>query len=242
MPTLTLLGRAVLADGDRIVVTGRPGQRHSLALLAVLAEGRRGVSRDRIVALLWPASDVGTARHRLSVCLHLLRQRLGEATIVAAGDALVLGAGWDVDVWRFEACAARGAFADARVAYRGPLLEAFFLRGAPEFEPWLEAWRQRLARRFLSVVDALAEDAARTGDVAASLEYQHELIAHEPWSGARTVALMRALAAAGEVEGAIRCSRAYAMTVREDYGLEPHPDVAACAAEIIRGRGGRERI
>ncbi|HSJ14128.1 MAG TPA: hypothetical protein VK939_06925, partial [Longimicrobiales bacterium] len=168
MPTLTLLGRPVLADDGDVIVYGRPVQRHCLALLALLAGERRGLARDRIVAYLWPESDSRTARHRLSVALHVVRQRLGEHGILSHGDALALDAGrWQVDAWSFGDDAARGDFAGALARYHGPLLDGFFLRGTPAFEHWLELWRDRLARRHLALLDALAQEAERSGDLDA---------------------------------------------------------------------------
>jgi DNA-binding SARP family transcriptional activator len=235
MPRFDLLGRPLLADDAGVVVTGRPAQRHCLALLALLAGERRGLSRDRIVAYLWPETDVAAARHRLSVALHVIRHRLGDEAIRSSGDALSLnGDRWQVDVWQFEAAVSRGDFVSALASGGGQLLEGFFLRGSLDFEQWLERWRGRMAHRYVSMLDALADQAERTGDVEACLEYRQELLAREPCSSARTLALMRGLAAAGRAEGAIRCCRAYTLLVREEYGLEPDPAVLACADALVQ--------
>jgi hypothetical protein len=120
LPTLTLLGSTTLTDDDHVVVTGRAVQRHCLALLALLAGERRGMGRDSIVAILWPDSDSHTGRHRLSVALHVLRQRLGHASIRSAGDALALDpTSWRVDVWSFEDAIAAGDFIAAEAACGG---------------------------------------------------------------------------------------------------------------------------
>jgi DNA-binding SARP family transcriptional activator len=244
MPILRLLGRPrLVAEGD-VPVTGRPAQRHSFALLALLAGEPRGLSRDRLIAYLWPDHPEAAGRHRLSVTLHQLRRRLGPEALAAAGDGLALDPGhWQVDAWRFEACIARGEFEAAAAEYGGPLLDGFFLTGSPAFEQWLDGWRSRLARRHLAVLDSLAQEAEVRGDTAVALEYLQELQAREPFSSARTIALMNSLAAAGEPEHAIRCSRAYALTVREDYGLDPDPAVLACAEAVARDSGrGRPRL
>jgi DNA-binding SARP family transcriptional activator len=235
MPTLTLLGRPLLVDDDGVVVTGRPAQRHCLALLALLAGERRGLSRDRIVAYLWPDSDASTARHRLSVALHVLRSRLGEPSIRSSGDGLELEAErWAIDAWRFDEDVASGEFAHALACWGRPPLEGFHLRGSSAFEQWLERWRDRLSRRHLAMLDVLAEQAELAGDLEAWVEHRQELTAREPCSGARALALMRSLAAAGRAEGAIRCARAYTLLVRDEYGLEPDPAVVACADTLVR--------
>ena len=56
---------------------GAAAQRKSLALLALLAvAGRRGLSRDKILALLWPEIPGDKATHRLAQLLYSLRRDL----------------------------------------------------------------------------------------------------------------------------------------------------------------------
>src|SRR5688572_25983833 len=53
------------------------GQRRTLALLSALAvAGDAGLSRDKIVGLLWPESDSERARHSLTQTLYLARRAL----------------------------------------------------------------------------------------------------------------------------------------------------------------------
>jgi DNA-binding SARP family transcriptional activator len=236
LPTLTLLGSITLTDDDDVVVTGRAVQRHCLALLALLAGERRGMSRDSIVAILWPDSDSATARHRLSVALHVLRQRLGHTNIRSAGDALALDpASWRVDVWIFEDTVAAGDFTAAEAACRGSFLPGFYLRGVNGFEHWLDRRRARLDRGSTAVLEALAEEAERNGDTRNRVRWRQELNRREPCSGARTVALMRALSEAGNRDDAIRCARSYALAVREELDLDPDPAVTLWAEKIAAG-------
>src|ERR1041384_7084645 len=69
----TLGGLAIVIDGR--LVEGAPAQPRRLALLALLAgAGDRGVSRDRLLSLLWPESDTERARHALAQLLHILQR------------------------------------------------------------------------------------------------------------------------------------------------------------------------
>lgn len=234
MPTLALFGRPILTGADAVVVSGRPAQRHCLALLALLAAERRGLSRDRILGYLWPESDATTAGHRLSVSLHLLRQQLGAGSVASAGDALLLGSGWRIDAREFEDLSAQGQFEAALALYRAPLLDGFFLRGAPGFEEWLEGWRTRLERRRLAVLEELARDAARRNDRGAEVAHREAIVAADPGDRVGVMALLRALAAAGRPEQALARARAHALLLREEYGMAPSPAVTACAGEIAR--------
>ena len=68
MLRLRTFGTVALVDGDR-VLDGPMTQRRRLALLALLAaagSAGAGVSREKLVGLLWPESEEGKARHALS--------------------------------------------------------------------------------------------------------------------------------------------------------------------------------
>jgi DNA-binding SARP family transcriptional activator len=58
---LRTLGGALI-EGPEGPLTGAVSQRRPLALLSLVAASRAGVSRDRVVALLWPESDDEHAR------------------------------------------------------------------------------------------------------------------------------------------------------------------------------------
>src|SRR2546428_817640 len=59
------------------------GRRRPLALLALLATtGRSGISRDKLVAYLWPDSDAELARNSLSQALSSLRREFGREDLV----------------------------------------------------------------------------------------------------------------------------------------------------------------
>src|SRR6185503_15476783 len=60
-PSLRVLGGLALIGPDG-PIGGRAGQRRRLALLAILAHARgRPVSRDKLIALLWPETDTERA-------------------------------------------------------------------------------------------------------------------------------------------------------------------------------------
>ena len=90
MFTLRLLGGASL-DGPDGPISGRAALRQRIALLALLAvEHPRPVSRDKLVADLWPESGADEARHLLRDSLYILRSALGDDSVLATGDDLRL--------------------------------------------------------------------------------------------------------------------------------------------------------
>ena len=74
MLRLNTLGGLVLQQ-DGQLHTGPASQRRRLALLAVVAAaGARGVSRDKLLTLLWPESEAEAARHSLYQAVHAIRR------------------------------------------------------------------------------------------------------------------------------------------------------------------------
>src|SRR5215212_6756475 len=70
---------------------GCAAQRQALALLTLVgAAGERGLSRDKVVAMLWPETDSQRAGHRLSQLLHALRGSLGEDAIISGSGEIRL--------------------------------------------------------------------------------------------------------------------------------------------------------
>ncbi|HZN96695.1 MAG TPA: hypothetical protein VFB61_03110, partial [Gemmatimonadales bacterium] len=64
-------------DIDGIPGTGAAQQRKTLALLALLgAAGHRGLSRDKLIAALWPETDTEHGRGLLKQACYVLRRDL----------------------------------------------------------------------------------------------------------------------------------------------------------------------
>src|SRR3954467_9679257 len=71
----TFGGLSVEIDG--IPGTGAAQQRKTLALLALLAvAGQRGLSRDKLIACLWPETDAERGRGLLNQACYALRRDL----------------------------------------------------------------------------------------------------------------------------------------------------------------------
>src|SRR6266571_3071324 len=139
----TFGGLSIKDDGAPI--TGAATQRKTLALLALLAAaGKNGLSRDKLIAYLWPESDAEHGRNLLNQACYALRRDLRERELLVGASELRLNP--DVvrsDLEAFEAALRRGDAEAAVSAYRGPFLDGFFVSGAPEFERWVDAGRAR---------------------------------------------------------------------------------------------------
>src|SRR5256886_14004197 len=140
-----------------------------VALLAYLAAAtpRRLHRRDAVLGLCWPELDQEHARAALRQALHGLRHALGDGVLVTRGDEdIVLDAERiRCDVVEFARAAEVGRLADALDLYRGDLLEGFFIRGAPEFDQWLEASLARVTAVARRSATQLAERTEGHGDL-----------------------------------------------------------------------------
>ncbi len=229
-------GAAILRDGR--AVTGPPAQRHRLALLAVLAAAEgRPVTRDRLLALLWPEHETGAARRLLNLAVHVVRGLEGAGAIASAGDALALDPSLlPSDLAGFTRAVAGRRPADAVAAYGGAFLDGFHLPRAEEFDRWAEGIRARLSREFGQALEAVAGEALGRGDQTAAIEARRRGSAHQPLDAAAAIRLIELLAATGDRAGALRAAEEYRRGLHAELDLEPEPALAALE-QRIRGAG-----
>ena len=210
-------------------------QRRRLALLALLAaSGDRGLSRDQLLAYLWPERAAGAGRHSLEQLLYAMRQALGD--IFAGVNPVQLdGTRITSDVNEFEQAVARGDLTTAVALYDGPFLQGFYVEDAPEFERWTETERARLARRHAECLERLAEQAETEGDRAATVQWRRRLAEVDPISSRNALGLMRALVASGDRTAALQHARIYEALVQQELASEPDPSIIEYAASLRAG-------
>jgi TolB-like protein/DNA-binding SARP family transcriptional activator/Tfp pilus assembly protein PilF len=213
---------------------GPAAQRRRLAILARLAlAGSQGLSRDKLIAFLWPESDTDKARHLLSDSIYRINQSLGGDVLIAGGDQLRID--FDrlrCDALEFEAALERGDPDEAVRLYRGPFLDGFFIDGALEFERWVEGERERLAHRYAGALESLAKAAETRGDHVEAARHWRALTAHDPLSSRVALRLIRALVATGDQAAALQRARGHEALLRAEWGAAPADQFAAAVAEI----------
>ena len=133
MPRLVVFG-CLVVERDGRVLSGPP--RRLLALLALAAAGgRRGVSREQVLAYLWPESDTGHARNCLRQSVFALRQHLSKNVLEpVAANLRINPAVMTTDLWDFESARAHDAHESAVSLYAGAFLEGFHLPCLPGFQ------------------------------------------------------------------------------------------------------------
>jgi DNA-binding SARP family transcriptional activator/tetratricopeptide (TPR) repeat protein len=215
-------------------LAGAAAQPRRMAILALLARaGERGVSRDKLLALLWPDADADRGSRTLAQALYALRKDLVAEDAIAGSKELRFDPALvSSDVSEFASAVARGDDARAAELYGGPFLDGFHLSGAEEFSRWVDRERAVVAQDHARALESLARRALASGDASASVGWWRRLAALEPLNARVTVGLMEALTAAGERAGAIKHARVYELLVEQELDLPPDKEVTALADRL----------
>jgi DNA-binding SARP family transcriptional activator/TolB-like protein len=204
-----------------------------MALQAVVAAaGPGGITRDKIIGILWPESGEDQARHRLSQTLYLLRRETGSTWITGTA-RLRLERTDSSDVTQFYEALEAGHLERAAMLYTGPFIDGFYLSGAPEFEAWVEETRARLHASALKALGILARRATVAGSPAEAVVWWRRLCTLEPFNAAFAVEHVRSHIALGETAVALRVARAYESRVRHELETEPDPVLSRLIAELL---------
>jgi DNA-binding SARP family transcriptional activator len=213
---------------DGAPITGAVTQRRQLALLALLAvSGNEGLSRDKLLAYLWPEKGTDASRHILNQLLYSQRQHARDAGLFLGRKTLRLNPALiESDVQAFGAAFAAGEPERAVAQYRGTFLDGFFLPDADEFESWVEQQRQRFARRCAKALEGLGRTASAAGDFPAAVQWLQRLQEIDPLDAGAVVGLAEALVRSGDRPAALRALRGHQELLRKQLEVEPDPVVS----------------
>ena len=214
-------------DVDGIPGTGAAQQRKMLALLALLgAAGRRGLSRDKLMAALWPEIDAEHGRGLLRQACYALRRDLHAPELFLGSIQLRLNpAVISSDVESFTRALEENDPSKAVSLYTAPFLDGFYLNGGGEFEDWAETERARLASQCRAALEVLCAEATRRGEHLVAADRWRRLLQLDPLSSHAALGLMTALDNAGERSEALRRGQAYGELVRSELDADPPPEL-----------------
>jgi serine/threonine-protein kinase len=213
-----------------------------MATLALLAEaGTGGLSRDRLIALLWPDSDESRGRNALRQTLHVIRSSLNGSDPLQGSTVIALKReSLTSDISDFKQAIHAKDYAEAGRLYRGSFLESFYLPDAAEFERWAEERRSELAQEARQAFEYLARKASADGEHLAAVRWWRRLWQGDPLDPRVSTSLVHALAAAGDLASSIEQARIYQRARQDELGLDPEPGLAAFIAGLHRASGPRD--
>jgi len=239
MLRLRTLGGLTIED-ENGPLAGAIARKRSLALLALVGlASDQGISRDRVLAYLWPESDTERARNNLKQTLFQLRQELPGQVFARSSGALRLDPeAISVDACDFQAALDRSNPTTAVTLYRGPFLDGFYLAGLVEFERWVDSERARLAQGYARSLETLATQATELGDHQGAAAWWRRLAITDPLSSRYALGLMHCLAQGGERSAALEHARIYEDLVRTELDSPPDPEFTQYVKQL-RGMFGR---
>jgi len=206
-----------------------------LALLAALAvAGDAGLSREKLLGLLWADAEEERARHSLTQALYAARRalRCDDLFIATAASVRLDFDRLACDVHAFELGVELGDLERAVALYDGPFLDGFFLSGAPEFDQWSSAQRERLQSMAARALETLATRSESAGDLGDAVGWRRRLASLAPLDSANVAKLMSALARSGDRAGALQQARLHATLLHQELELEPDPAVESLATQL----------
>lgn len=228
---------ALRLETDDGPLSGPAAQRHRLALLALVAGAPgRQVSRDRLLAMLWPEREAEQGRTLLNTAVHALRRELGAEALRSVGDSLYLDPELiETDLDRFEQSVLEGAPAKAVAEYGGPFLDGFHLPDSEPFEEWLSNKRHHYHHRIYELLEELANGASSP---AAVVDWTERLVDHDRQSARAAVRHMQALRDAGDGPAALEFATDFQQRLALELGAGPDPDVRELELALLERDAG----
>lgn len=209
------------------------GPRRVAMLAALAASGPGGLTRDKLVTLLWPDGDADRSRRNLSQLLYAMRTELGAELVEGTGTLRLDTTQCEADVLTFDAAIAEKRWADALAAYGGPFLDGFHLAESAEFSQWVDVERDRRSAQARTAAVRVAE-AVAADDPGTRATAWRRALALDPLSASLTLRLMEALAAHGDRAGAIRIAEQHATLLKSELEAAPDAAVSKRAEELRR--------
>ncbi|HEX6302796.1 MAG TPA: BTAD domain-containing putative transcriptional regulator, partial [Anaerolineales bacterium] len=218
--------------------------RKVLALLVYLVVEGGMVSREALMALLWPESPAENASVTLRATLSRLRKSLQ-----AAGQFLVSEGGkvgfdgespFDLDLdWLAVATRPESQPDDLEAILeldRGEFLAGFTLPDAPGFDTWAAIQREATQRQVELIYDRQSQQQLADQAITAAVETAARWLARAPLNEAAYRRLMAAQALAGDRAAALKTYAQCQAMLQKEFGIEPARETAILAENIGHDR------
>jgi DNA-binding SARP family transcriptional activator len=203
------------------------------------AAGETGVSREKLLTMLWPEGEPEKSRHALNQILSAQRRHFGNAPLFDGKKTIRLNPALiSSDVRSFHEALARADVATAVDLYAGPFLDGFFIPGSPEFEMWATDQRARLANLLAESLEAAARRADDSGDREGAVKWRRHAALLDRTDAMRAIRLAESLVLAGNRAGALRALSDCQKRIKEELGVPGDPEIGRRMSALMLELGG----
>ena len=247
---ICLTGRISIEDGQTLVeerdLAGRQGR---LAFAFLVSERQRPVTKEELIAVVWPDTPPREIESALNAILSKLRAALKKAGVTQT-DTVEVRSGtiqmrlpphvWiDLEHAGNSIDEAEGALrsGDARGAW-GHAVALVIIARRPflpgEEASWIEARRVRLRSLLVRGLHILSQITAINGEHALAVQYATEIIDLEPFQETGYRHLMQMHAEMGNRGEALRVFGKCRELFKEELGADPSQETERLFLEILR--------
>ena len=225
---ISVLGRLEIAGGDAGAITSLTRKTKAVAAYLALQRGQPQ-ARDRIAALFWEDSPGEQARTNLRQCLSALRKHFDRALVATADEVYLDPAAVDLDAERFESLIAhdhREPLEEAAAIYRGDLLDGFSVK-EDAFEAWIRVEREHYRTLMVDGLLRLVNRCEEAKDFGAAIRFATRLQLLDPLNERIHRSLMRAYAAQGRHDAALKQFKTCRDMLERELGVQPQAQTRA---------------
>lgn len=235
---LKALGSFEVEIGGRSVLGFEWESEKAREMFLLIATSGGKLTRDEIIAALWPDAGGRRASSLFHSTLHRVRQATYTEAILESGGSYFLNGNVpitsDVDAFRagISEFPDRLSDPDRAPALRGALA---LYRGtfAPGVEAeWADSLRRSLEESFLRASIQLTTVLMECGDYGGAVGTAQRVLEVDPFSETACLLLMRAQSAAGDVESALRTFRRFSETLDLELGELPAESLTRLQSEL----------
>lgn len=242
MWTIHLLG-GLAAHGRQRTITRFRTQK-AASLLAYIAFHPASHSRETLIEILWPDTQIEAGRHNLSNALSFLRHMLeppgvppGTVILADRFSVLLNTQAVTTDVFAFETAVSEAGkpglsqaeriplWEQAVTVYRGVLLPGFY-------EEWISPQMLRLEIVFMQTLGQLVTALLEAGEPNSALTYAQRAVTTDPLSEEAMLNLVQSLSAVGQPAQARRAYRAFAQRLEEELNTEPSEELKRWVSQL----------
>jgi DNA-binding SARP family transcriptional activator len=220
--------------------------RKALALFIYLVVEGETQPREKLMTLLWPESDTGSAQASLRNELARLRRTLSVAgpIVVAQKGSVCFQApqAYTLDLQLVQTAVASlpnktqsvetAVWQTALDAYEAPFLATFSLPYAPDFDLWLTVQQERYHRQVSLIFAHLAQHQLAQHQLAAAVATATRWVSHDALEEAATRCLMQAHFLSGDRRAALQAYQSYQAALATGLGMAPAPEIVQLAETI----------